>query len=137
MITIMVLSIHKFKSWFNSNIQKTLAYHLFTIAKLCSVPGSSPIMEIMGLLPYCTFTNSKSFDPINGNLLERHSLTDCLIASSLPFSSTDYIPFVITVSPTCSSAHFKTANSKAFFLLCPWFAAVFQVQTRPVLPLAS
>ena len=70
--------------------------------------------------------------------LVRHSLTDCLIASSLPFSSTDYIPFVITVSPTCSSsAHFKTANSKAFFLLCAWFAAVFQVQTRPVLALAS
>lgn len=88
----------------------------FTTAKLYSVHGPCSMGEIFFCL---TFTNSKSFDPINGNLFERDSLiADCLIASSLSFSFNDSIPFAITephfMFSCLSSADFKMANSTTF-----------------------
>ena len=61
----MILSIHKFKSWFNSNIQKTLTCHFFYH---CKTILSTWAQFHNGNFVLLTFTNSNSFDPINGNL---------------------------------------------------------------------
>ena len=89
----------------------------FTTAKLYSIPGPCSMGEIFFCL---TFTNSKSFDPITGNLFERDSLIiDCLIASSLSFSFNDSIPFATTEPHFMFSrlSDFKMANSTTFLIV--------------------
>ena len=91
-----------------------------------------------------TFTNSKSFHPINGNLFERDSLIiDCLIASSLSLIFHLMIAFhLLLLSPTSCSLACPLQTSKwqtpqPFCLPCLWFAAVSWAWTSPMLILAS
>lgn len=110
---VMILFIQEFISLLNSYIQKTLTFHFLYNCK--TVLSSWTLFRGSNFL-CLTFTNSKSFDPVTGNLFERDSLIiDCLIASSLSFSFNNSIPFAITESHfmfSClSSADFKMANS--------------------------
>ena len=125
--TMITVGIKEFISSLNSYIQKTLTCHFLYNCK--TVLSSWTLFH--GRNFFClTVTNSKSFDPITGNLFERDSLIiDCLIVSSLSFSFNDSIPVAITESHfmfSClSSADFKMANSTTFlsplFLVCCCF----------------
>lgn len=113
----------------------------FTTAKLYSVHGPCSIGEIFFCL---TFTNSKSFDPINGNLFERDSLILLQIAL-LPLHCHFHLMIVfhlLLLSPTSCSLACPLQTSKwqtpqPFCLPCPWFAAVSWARTWPMLILAS
>ena len=85
----------------------------------------------MGEIFFClTFTNSKSFDPITGNLFERDSLLiDCLIALHCHFHLMIAFHLLVSLSPTsCSLARplqtSKRQTPQPICLPCPWFAAV-------------